>query len=142
MKKIIILLVFIGTAYSFAQNVIMTFRNIRNSDGQIVIGVYKDDESFKKETPYLSLKFPKKNIVSGVMSINFSLPVGEYGIAILDDEDNNGEMDFGFLGIPQEGYGFSNYEHSGLTRPKIEKFKFSITNVNEKKYVYCKVQYF
>ena len=28
--------------------------------------------------------------------------------------------------VPKEGYGFSNYVHSGLVRPKVSKFQFRL----------------
>lgn len=36
------------------------------------------------------------------------VPAGEYAIAFLHDEDGNGELARNFLGIPEEGFGFSN----------------------------------
>jgi uncharacterized protein (DUF2141 family) len=37
-----------------------------------------------------------------------SLRPGTYAVAVLHDENENGKMDFNFLGMPLEGYGFSN----------------------------------
>ncbi len=35
------------------------------------------------------------------------LPAGEFAVAVFHDENDNGELDSNFLGIPTEGYGFS-----------------------------------
>jgi uncharacterized protein (DUF2141 family) len=51
------------------------------------------------------------------------LPAGQYGIAVLDDENNNGKMDYGLL-LPAEGCGFSNYRHAGMRKLKFEDFHF------------------
>lgn len=40
-------------------------------------------------------------------------------------KNNNGEMDFGLM-LPKEGFGFSNYIHSGLSRPDFEDFQFTV----------------
>ena len=51
----------------------------------------------------------------------------------MDDENFNGKMDYNFIGIPKEGFGFSNYYHSGLTKPKLKSFAFEvIENKNTK----------
>ena len=68
----------------------------------------------------------KKNITDGKLSFNMNLKSGIYGIAFLDDENENGEMDYSFF-IPQEGFGFSNYIHSGLQRPDFDEFKFIVS---------------
>ncbi len=36
------------------------------------------------------------------------LPDGTYAVRLFHDENNNGELDTNLLGIPREGYGFSN----------------------------------
>ncbi len=36
------------------------------------------------------------------------VPPGEYGITVLHDANNNGEMDFNFFGAPAEQWGSSN----------------------------------
>ena len=35
------------------------------------------------------------------------LPAGRFAVAVFHDENDNGEIDTDFLGIPKEGYGFS-----------------------------------
>jgi len=36
------------------------------------------------------------------------VPIGTYAIAIIHDTNSNGKLDKNFLGIPKEGYAFSN----------------------------------
>ena len=36
------------------------------------------------------------------------IPRGTYALAVVHDEDMNGNLDINWLGIPTEGYGFSN----------------------------------
>jgi uncharacterized protein (DUF2141 family) len=67
------------------------------------------------------------------MRVRFTLEPGIYGLSLLDDENSNGKMEYNFLGIPKEGFGFSDYYHKGLKRPKFESFKFSIDKGQTKK---------
>ncbi len=116
-----------------AQNVEVTITGIKSDKGQIAIGVFKDDETFKKEKAFRDLKFVKKDISDGMMMVKFSLEPGIYGLSLLDDENSNGKMEYNFLGIPKEGFGFSDYYHTGLTKPKFDAFKFSIEKDQTKK---------
>jgi uncharacterized protein (DUF2141 family) len=36
------------------------------------------------------------------------IPPGTYALAVIHDENMNGKLDTNWLGIPKEGYGFSN----------------------------------
>lgn len=46
---------------------------------------------------------------SAEMDIEFAdLPPGDYAVRVLHDENGNGKMDSNPLGMPLEGYGFSN----------------------------------
>jgi uncharacterized protein (DUF2141 family) len=123
-----------------AQSVKITITGIRNTEGQMAIGVFRDNESFKKELAYLELQFVKKEISDGEMKIGFDLPPGTYGIAMVDDENSDCLMEYNFLGIPLEGFGFSDYYHSGLKLPKFDAFKFLLEK-GQKKNISIRVRY-
>ena len=123
--KILILLLLPSTNLN-AQNIEVLITGIRADKGQIAIGVFKDDETFQTEEAFQNLKFMKNVISNGEMRIQFSLEPGTYGLSLLDDENSNGKMEYGFLGIPKEGFGFSDYYHKGFTKPKFDSFKFNI----------------
>ena len=123
-----ILLFLVLPAILNAQNVEVTITGIRSEKGQIAIGVFKNNETFQKEDAFLDKQFVKKEIVNGVMKVQFSLDPGIYGLSLLDDENSNGKMEYNFLGIPKEGFGFSDYYHTGITKPKFDAFKFSLDN--------------
>ena len=122
------------------QNVEVTITGLRNSDGQIVLGVFKDHESFKKEQSYREFRFSKKGISGSEMKVQFTIPPGTYGFAILDDESGDGYMQYNFFGMPKEGFGFSDYYHTGLTMPKFDDFKFDLAE-GQKKSVNVRIRY-
>ena len=121
----LLLLFFTGTAVT-GQNVEVKITGIRSAKGQIAIGIFLDDETFQKEKQYLSKKFEKSTLVKGEMNVRFSLEPGTYGLSLLDDENSDGKMKYNFLGIPKEGFGFSDYYHTGFKMPKFKSFSFSI----------------
>lgn len=116
-----------------AQNVQLTIKGIRSTKGTLQIGIFKDNDSFKKEKSYKELKFTKANIINGILTVTFDFEPGKFGFALLDDENNNGKMDYNFIGFPLEGFGFSNYYHRGLTKPDFNVFSFTLNkNINQK----------
>ncbi len=143
MKALIIkiyLLLLLPAVTINAQDVEVTITGIRNTRGQIGIGVFRDNESFKKEKAYLELAFAKKDISNGEMKVRFTLPPGTYGIALLDDENSDDLMEYNFLGMPKEGFGFSDYYEKGLKKPRFDSFSFTLDK-GQKKSIKIRVRY-
>lgn len=120
-------------------NITVKITNIRNSKGQINVQLFKTKESFEKEKCWKDLSFPKgSKVVNNTLTVVVpNIPKGVYGIAILDDENENLEMDYKLL-IPKEGFGFSNYYHTAWSKPKFDSFKFDL---NKDLNVSIKVRY-
>ena len=111
----------------------VSIKDIKTPNGQILMGIYKDDVSFDKEIAYKKVQAFKTKISNGTLMVEVKLEPGKYGISLMDDENFNGKMDYNFIGIPKEGFGFSNYYHTGLTKPKLKSFLFEvIENKNTK----------
>ncbi|MCK4920955.1 MAG: DUF2141 domain-containing protein [Bacteroidales bacterium] len=126
-KRNIILIVLLFAALSInAQTLTVEISNIRNNKGNIVLSVFYNNESFRKEEALFSNRYDKGDLKSDKMTCKIQLKSGSYGITILDDENVDGEMEFSIIGIPQEGYGFSNFYHKGITKPEFEDFDFII----------------
>jgi len=121
--------------------VVIKVTGIRSNAGDIKYGVYPNQKSFEDDKPMLEKAIGKANIKDGTVQGDIYLTPGQYGIALVDDENNNGKMDFGFI-LPDEGFGFSNYYHSSfsLSRPPLKKFAFTAI-AGQTVYVTCKVKY-
>ena len=57
-----------------------------------------------------------------------SLKTGTYAFRYIHDENNNKEMDTNWLGIPREGYGFSNNATGAFGPPKFSKTLFEVNS--------------
>ena len=102
------------------------FENIKYTEGQLLVGIYHDEESWKKRKPAREILFDKKNIRNGVIIANIEgLTPGNYGLAVLDDANGNEIVDFGWV-FPKEGFGFSNYYHDSLRMPRYRDFSFDL----------------
>ena len=121
------LLLVITAARLQAQNVEVTVTGIRSEKGQIAVGVFVDDESFRTEKAFLEPRFPKKGMAGGTMTFTLTLEPGVYGLSLLDDENSNGQMEYGMLGIPKEGFGFSDYYHTGFSKPRFNSFAIKVS---------------
>ncbi len=136
----LILVFLFGSAITKAQNIEVVFSGIRSSEGRIRLEVFIDEQGFEKEKGIMIKYFKKTNLLDGVMNVKFDLPPGTYGLALLDDENNDDKMNYSFIGLPKEGFGFSNYYLSGLFKPKFEVFKFTVIKGQSQK-VHMKIRY-
>lgn len=100
--------------------------NVRNNKGTIRLGLFKSQEDFEKEKPFKHIVVSKQNFKKNNVEATVRLPQGSYGISILDDENDNLKMDYNFVKIPKEGFGFCNYYHEGFSRPKFQQFLIQI----------------
>ncbi|MDQ2877605.1 MAG: DUF2141 domain-containing protein [Pseudomonadota bacterium] len=54
-----------------------------------------------------------------------ALPYGDYGIAVIHDENDNHKLDT-ILGVPREGFGFSRNPPIGFGAPRFSAVRFAI----------------
>lgn len=141
MNYILTLLVMLMLSGTNANNNIsININNLENSKGNILVSVFVCQKDFEDEKAFKKLYFNKqKHMKDGVFHCKINLPDGIYGIVILDDEDSDGDMDYNFIGMPTEGYGFSNFFHNSLSKPKFNDFKFKL---NDDKSFNIKLRYF
>lgn len=76
-----------------------------NANGKLSVGLFNTKESFLSE----SYSGKKVKASPDLVRVEFEdIEPGEYAIAVIHDENLNGSLDKNFMGIPKEGYGFSN----------------------------------
>ncbi|MCK6648463.1 MAG: DUF2141 domain-containing protein [Bacteroidia bacterium] len=125
-----------GETYSLTVDV----NGLQNSKGIVQFALYNKDGTIPDEDYKKCCRILKEKIQNGTSKVTFSnLPVGKYAVNILHDENENGEIDKGFI-LPVEGVGFSNYESIGLTnRPNFSKASFML---DRNKKISVKIIYF
>lgn len=81
---------------------------LRNEKGHVLVSLFRDDSGFPDDASKAVYKL-RLSIVSNKAIANFNeLPNGVYAVAVLHDENDDLKMEKNFLGLPKEGYGFSN----------------------------------
>ena len=125
MKKTV-LLTLLGSVSLFAHTLTVEVSNIENSRGQILIGLYNQADGFTK-IDRVYTKGVLTTLDSSRVSYTFTdIPDGEYAISVFHDENSNSELDTNFIGIPKEGYGFSNNVRPMLRAATFDEAKFSV----------------
>jgi uncharacterized protein (DUF2141 family) len=100
--------------------------NIKGNKGVIVIAVYSSREKFPKVgMEYRVIRFPA-NAAGSTFRMKDIKP-GEYAVAMYHDENSDGVCNLNFLGIPKEGYGFSNNVRPVFSAPSFEDCKIKLT---------------
>lgn len=97
------------TSYSQSLgNLKVVVTGVRGTEGALLISLFNKADGFPSESTK-AIKKEKIPIQPGALEVIFNdLPIGNYAIAILHDENNNLKMDTRLLVLPKEGYGFSN----------------------------------
>ena len=107
---------------------IVEVTGLRSEKGGVHYVVYGSPENFPKRKGRVFYgNVPAK--AAGVAISVKGLKRGTYAIEVFHDENRNGEFDQGLLGIPLEGYGFSN-NASGFLGPPSFKGAVVIFNKN------------
>ena len=115
-----------GFAQTECPSVNVKIQNISNSNGVIACAIFESEEGF----PGKFLKFASKTMLTQIRgkdaSFEFSdIKPGNYAIAVIHDENLNGELDTNLFGIPTEGYGFSSGAEVTLSAPSFSDAVFS-----------------
>lgn len=113
---------------TFAQTIEVRINGLKNKKGVIQLAVFTSQKNFETEAACYNMTIPKVDAENGEMLVQLELKPGTYGIALLDDEDSNGKMKYNILGLPLEGFGFSNYRSTGFSKPKFSDFSFTNRN--------------
>jgi uncharacterized protein (DUF2141 family) len=121
-KTLLFLFVFIslsGTLFSqFKLEIEVT--GIKNNTGKIMLQLMDPDEKTVSE------KMSEIKDQKCLIMIE-NLKPGKYAVRYFHDENLNGKMDTNFMGIPTEGYGFSNNAKGSFGPPPFEKWLFEVS---------------
>jgi len=144
MKKICLPLIvsifafFVSIAYAQTGSIYIEISGINDPKGLMSIGLYSDEKGFPdkgKEYKGTDAKVTGQTVVYTFKDV----PFGVYAIAIFHDTNSNTKLDKNFLGIPKEGYAFSNNVFGTLGLPP--SFKDASFKLAGNKTVKIKMEY-
>ena len=113
-----------------AADLTVTIDSLRNNQGQVLVCVFSAGSYDKAGFPDCSKGHPvrtaKATIANGKAVVTYSgLKDGVYAIAIIHDENTNGEVDTNLLGIPTEGVGVST-NPTLFGKPRFDQAQFDL----------------
>lgn len=104
----------------------ISVENLRNSKGLVTLTLYPDDAArFLKPRGSLYVTKVPAHVGHAQACIYIPQP-GAYGLALYHDENAKGKIDRNGLGIPKEGFGFSNNPRIFLSAPSFAKVRFVV----------------
>ncbi len=103
----------------------ITVSNLHNEKGHVLVSLYKDGTGYPDDATRAFRKI-KLDISGKKAAVLFTgLPAGNYAVSILHDENDDQKMNKSNLGIPKEGYGFSNNVVGAFGPPSWSRASFA-----------------
>ena len=119
-----ILLAFLSPPLKAAELVVV-LEGVRNVKGLVRLALYDREDLFPKQGKGLvKIGLPAQAPATRVVFPG--LAEGRYALAVFHDEDSDNEFDRGFLGLPQEGFGFSNDAPVFISAPAFDAAAFEL----------------
>lgn len=105
--------------------------NIRNSIGSVACALFESPQGFPTEYLLSATNVMIIKIRKAQARCDFEdIPPGTYAMAVIHDENLNGKLDTNWIGIPTEGYGFSNNAKGVLGAPSFSDASFTYDGRN------------
>jgi len=114
-------------AHAQSGSITVEVAGINEAEGQVSIGLHNGEASFPgKGKVFMGAKV---RVTGDTVSYTFKdVPFGTYAIGVYHDINSNGRLDRNFMGIPTEGYAFSNNLFGIFGRPpSFQKASFEVT---------------
>jgi len=124
LASLVVLAIGLMSLPALAADLEVTVTQIRSDQGQVMLALTNNAEDFTARRWLVGLTQPAKP-----GSIRFVLPdlaAGDYAISVIHDENSNGKLDSNFLGVPTEGYGFSNNARGNFGPPEFAAARFGL----------------
>ena len=104
---------------------------IRNSTGTVACALFESPAGFPSEFLHSATNVMIIKIRKSQARCDFEdIPPGTYAMVVIHDENMNGKLDTNALGIPTEGYGFSNDAKKWLGTPSFSDASFTYDGQN------------
>jgi uncharacterized protein (DUF2141 family) len=105
--------------------------DIRNSTGTVACALFEAPDGFPAEYLHFATNMMVIKVRATRACCDFEdIPPGTYALAVVHDENMNGKLDTNLLGIPKEGYGFSNDAKALLGPPSFSAASFPYDGQN------------
>ncbi len=113
-------------AYSQNSEIVVNVSGLRTEKGKCLLYLYSNKKGFPTDADK-AINSATGTILNGKSTIILKdVTDGEYAIAVVHDENDNGALDTNFLGMPKEGVGVSNNAKGFFGPPSYDDSKFRL----------------
>jgi len=122
MKKLLIIASLALSASASAATVQVKIDGVRNDKGVVQVALC-DEATYPKDCR-LTASTPAK---AGSVSVEVqNVPAGTWAALAYHDENSDKKLDTNFVGMPKEGYGFSNGAKGSFGPPKFKETAITV----------------
>ena len=104
-------------------DITVTVATVRNLNGHILCALFDSVEGFDKRLP--AMKLVVSAAAPSTTCVFHGVKAGSYAVTAVHDENDNGQLDKSFFGMPKEGYGVSNNHTYAMHGPAFGESEFS-----------------
>lgn len=104
--------------------VVLQIEGCKNDKGQLLVSLFNEPTGYPSDG---KKAFRKTSVAvkKGITLVEWKdIPEGSYAVALLHDENNDLKMNLTLIGLPKEGYGFSNNALGLAGPPSFQKASF------------------
>ncbi|MDO6428866.1 DUF2141 domain-containing protein [Thalassotalea sp. 1_MG-2023] len=114
------------TSSVFSHSLQLEIREVKSNQGKILAQLFNGESNYQTNNPMMAQQTMAKE---GTLIVTFSnLENGEYAIRYFHDENNDNQLATNLIGIPTEGYGYSNNAKGNFGPAKYQDMKVSIVD--------------
>lgn len=104
-----------------SNRIIIKIENLKSQKGVLIIALFDCEENYMRKD-FKNLVIKPTSIPDGVIFDN--IPQGQYAVSVIHDENENGELDKNWVGIPKESFGFSKKSLGMFGPPSFQETSF------------------
>ena len=97
---------------------------LRNGSGSVSVALFEETDYFPDDEPFKAVEVSASASGSVELVIE-DVPNGDYALAVMHDENDNGDIDMNEYGMPMEGFGFSNDAMGDMGPPDFDSAAFT-----------------
>ena len=92
-----------------AGDLVVEVGGVRSDEGRVMLALHTEQEGVEFPDEAGAVTGAWTEARTGTWRLVFrDVPDGRYAVTVIHDENGNGELETNLLGVPVEGYGFSN----------------------------------
>ena len=134
-------LALLAPAFASAADLTVRIEGVRSADGDIRVALHRRADGVDFPDSAGIVKAAMRPAAKAGDLVFAGLAPGKYAIAAFHDEDRDGDLDTNLLGMPTEGYGFSNEARGTFGPPGFDAAAFTIKAGEERPAVTVKLGY-